>query len=405
MKSLELRDRKVQLCADERKIFEAAKAENRAYTVDELESIEKLEAEMRSIDEQSVDCKRQEEAAAAVEARMSEPVHEFTMSGDLGSTGAGAGGSGLSVTESRWFNDMIEGRTTQSTSTISEFIPKPLQDRMIQLLDRVSAARQVADVFTVASPVRVARQSSYGTALTSVAEAGAAVAYDPGIDEIDTSTKISKGFGESTLTVELLQDSQFDTETVVMNMIAEAAGHFQENEFMNGDGSGNPEGLMVAITGANAFDVGGTGTLTATRVTEALLTKLPPQYMGLPRWLVVSQKAAAELLAAEDGNGRLLLQQQASSTFANMPSMSILGTQILISSAAPGGGGNAGAWANGDYMGTILTQGSYGIYDHGGFQMLRDPYSGGTNGLVKVNGWIRSAGIVQRPQSIVQITY
>jgi HK97 family phage major capsid protein len=405
MKSLELRDRKVQLCADERKIFEAAKAENRAYTVDELEKIEKLEAEMRAIDEQSVDCKRQEEAAAAVEARMSEPVHEFTMSGDLGSTGAGAGGSGLSATESRWFNDMIEGRTTQSTSTISEFIPKPLQDRMIQLLDRVSAARQVADVFTVASPVRVARQSSYGTTLTAVAEAGAAVAYDPGIDEIDTSTKISKGFGESTLTVELLQDSQFDTETVVMNMIAEAAGHFQENEFMNGDGSGNPEGLMVAITGANTFDVGGSGTLTATRVTEALLTKLPPQYMGLPRWLVVSQKAAAELLSDEDDNGRLLLQQQASSTFANMPSMSILGTQILISSAAPGGSGNAGAWANNDYMGTILTQGSYGIYDHGGFQMLRDPYSGGTNGLVKVNGWIRSAGIVQRPQSIVQITF
>jgi HK97 family phage major capsid protein len=405
MKSLELRDRKVQLCADERKIFEAAKAENRAYTVDELEKIEKLEAEMRTIDEQSVDCKRQEEAAAAVEARMSEPVHEFTMSGDLGSTGAGAGGSGLSATESRWFNDMIEGRTTQSTSTISEFIPKPLQDRMIQLLDRVSAARQVADVFTVASPVRVARQSSYGTTLTAVAEAGAAVAYDPGIDEIDTSTKISKGFGESTLTVELLQDSQFDTETVVMNMIAEAAGHFQENEFMNGDGSGNPEGLMVAITGANTFDVGGSGTLTATRVTEALLTKLPPQYMGLPRWLVVSQKAAAELLSDEDDNGRLLLQQQASSTFANMPSMSILGTQILISSAAPGGSGNAGAWANNDYMGTILTQGSYGIYDHGGFQMLRDPYSGGTNGLVKVNGWIRSAGIVQRPQSIVQITF
>jgi hypothetical protein len=85
--------------------------------------------------------------------------------------------------------------------------------------------------------------------------------------------------------------------------------------------------------------------------------------------------------------------------------VSILGTQILISSAAPGGSGNAGAWANNDYMGTILTQGSYGIYDHGGFQMLRDPYSGGTNGLVKVNGWIRSAGIVQRPQSIVQITF
>ena len=405
MKSLELRDRKAALCAEERSIFEAAKAENRAYTVDELEKIEKLEDEMRGIDAETNDV-RQAEAAAAVEARMNEPVHEFTMSGALGSTGAGSGGTGLNATEARWFTDMIEGRTTQSTSNLGEVIPKPLQDRMIQLLDRVSAARQVADVFTVSSPVRVARQSGYGTALAAVAEAAAATTYDPSIDEIDTSTKISKAFGESTLTVELLQDSQFDTESVVMNMIAEAAGHFQETEFMTGDGSGNPEGLMVEISGANTFDTGAAaGGLTVDEVTEAILTKLPPQYLGLPRWLIVGQKAAAELLADSDGNGRLLLQQQASSTFANMPSMSILGTQILISSGAPAASGNAGAWANGDYMGTVLTQGSYGIYDHGGFQMLRDPYSGGTNGLVKVNGWIRSAGVVQRPQSIVQITF
>ena len=404
MDSLELRDRKAALCAEERKIYEAAKSENRAYTGEELETIERLESDMAGIDAKFEEA-RQAEAAAAVEARMNAPVHDFTMSGSLGDTGAGAGGAGVNATESRWLRDMIEGRTTQTTSNLGEVVPKPLQDRMIQLMDRVSAARQVSDVFTVGSPVRIARQSGYGTALAAVAEAGAATAYDPALDEIDTSTKISKAFGETTLTVELLHDSQFDTESVVMNMIAEAAGHFQESEFMTGDGSGNPEGLMVAISGANAYDLGGSGTLTCSKVTEALLTKLPPQYMGLPRYLIVGQKAAAELLSDDDGNGRLLLQQQQNATHANMPAMSILGTQILISSGAPAGTGSAGAFADGDYVGTILTQGSYGIYDHGGFQMLRDPYSGGSNGLVKVNGYIRSAGIVQRPQSIVQITY
>lgn len=404
MDSLELRDAKAALCAEERKIYEAAKSENRAYTGEELETIERLESDMAGIDAKFEEA-RQAEAAAAVEARMNAPVHDFTMSGSLGDTGAGAGGAGVNATESRWLRNMIEGRTTQTTSNLGEVVPKPLQDRMIQLMDRVSAARQVSDVFTVGSPVRIARQSGYGTALAAVAEAGAATAYDPALDEIDTSTKISKAFGETTLTVELLHDSQFDTESVVMSMIAEAAGHFQESEFMTGDGSGNPEGLMVAISGANAYDLGGSGTLTCSKVTEALLTKLPPQYMGLPRYLIVGQKAAAELLSDDDGNGRLLLQQQQNATHANMPAMSILGTQILISSGAPAGTGAAGAFADGDYVGTILTQGSYGIYDHGGFQMLRDPYSGGSNGLVKVNGYIRSAGIVQRPQSIVQITY
>ena len=404
MSSLELREQKTALCAQERKIFETAQAENRAYTVDELEQIEKLESEMRSIDAKYEEA-RQAEASAAVQARMDAPVaSSFTMSGELG-TDAGAAGPGVQSAESRWMRDMVEGRTTQTTSTIGSVIPKPLQNRMIELLGRVSAVRQCADIFTVNSPVRIARQSGYGTALSAVAEAGAATAFDPSMDALDTSTKISKGFGECTLTNELLQDSQFDVETVVMNMIAEAAGYFQEGEFMTGDGSGNPEGLMVAVSGANTYDAG--AELDCTKATTALLTKMPPQYMGLPRYLIVGQEQAANLLADTDGSGtgRLLLQQQAQATYANMPAMSLLGTQILISSQAPGGSGGGGAFQNGDYLGVILTSGSYGIYDHGGFQMLRDPYSSATNGLVKGNGWIRSAGIVQRPQSIVQITY
>ena len=115
----------------------------------------------------------------------------------------------------------------------------------------------------------------------------------------------------------------------------------------------------------------------------------------------MTQAQAANLLSDTDdttGTGRLLLQQQAQATFANMPSMSILGTEILISAGAPA------AASNGDVIGVIMTSGSYGIYDMGGFQMLRDQYTGASNGLVKVNGYIRSAGVVLRPQSIVQIT-
>jgi len=405
MTSLELREQKTALCAEERKIFEAAQEENRAYTVDELEKIERIEQDIREIDSK-YEALRQEEAAAAVEARMSAPVGgSFTMSGTMG-TDSGPEGPGVEQTESRWIRNMLEGRTTQTTSNLGAVIPKPLQNRMIQLLDRVSAVRQAAEVYSVASPQRVPRQTGYGTSLQKVAEAGAFTAFDPQLDEIDTGQKLAKGAGICTLSNELLFDSLFDIESFVMNMLGEQAGHLQEGQFISGNGSGEPEGLMVAITGANTFDTGGTD-LDCTKVTTALLTKMPPQYMGLPRYLIVGQEQAAALLSDTDGSGtgRLLLQQQASATFANMPSMSILGTQILISSQAPGGSGGGGAFANGDYLGTILTSGSYGIYDHGGFQMTRDPYSAAENGLVKVSGYIRSAGCVSRPQSIVQITF
>lgn len=398
-KTLEMRTRKEALCAEERKVFEAAQAENRAYTVEELEKIEKLEADMRAIDAKYEEA-RQEEAAAAVAARMSAPVHSFEMSGNMGAAGAGINAENTAVqnTDNRWIRDMVEGRTTQTTSTLDHAIPKPLQAQMVQLLDRVSAVRQAAEVYTVASPVRIARQTGYATALSAVAEAGAATAVDPAMDEIDTSSKIVKGFGETTMTVELLHDSQFDLESVVMNQIAEAAGFFQDTQFCQGSGSSAPEGIFGTVANSGQYDVGGTA-LNCTKVTEALLTKLPPQYMGLPRKLIVNQAQAANLLSDTDGSGtgRLLLQQQAQATFANMPSMSILGTEILISAGAPT------TTAADDVIGVVMTSGTYGIYDMGGFQMLRDPYSGGSNGLVKVNGYIRSAGCVMRPQSLVQL--
>ena len=400
-KTLEMRTKKEALCAEERKVFEAAQAENRAYTVEELEKIEKLESDMRTIDAKYEEA-RQAEAAAAVAARMAAPVHSFEMSGSMGTTGAGITAENTAVqnTDNRWIRDMVEGRTTQTTSTLDHAVPKPLQNQMIQLLDRVSAVRQAAEVYTVGSPVRVARQSGYATALAAVAEAGAATAVDPAMDEVDTASKIVKGFGETTMTVELLHDSQFDLESVVMNQIAEAAGFFQESKFCEGSGTSEPEGVFETIANANVYDANSQA-LSCTDVTTALLTGLPPQYMGLPRKLIVSQAQAANLLSDTDGadnTGRLLLQQQAQATFANMPSMSILGTEILISAGAPTTTDQA------DVIGVIMTSGSYGIYDMGGFQMLRDQYTGASNGLVKVNGYIRSAGVVLRPQSIVQIT-
>ena len=248
-KTLEMRTQKEALCAEERKVFEAAQAENRAYTVEELEKIEKLEADMRTIDAKYEEA-RQAEAAAAVAARMAAPVHNFEMSGSMGATGAGITAENTAVqnTDNRWIRNMVEGRTTQTTSTLDHAVPKPLQAQMIQLLDRVSAVRQAAEVYTVGSPVRVARQSGYATALAAVTEAGAATAVDPAMDEVDTASKIVKGFGETTMTVELLHDSQFDLESVVMNQIAEAAGFFQEGKFCAGTGSSEPEGIFEAIT-------------------------------------------------------------------------------------------------------------------------------------------------------------
>jgi len=407
MKTVEIREARTALIEEEKKIYAKAQAESeRAFTGEELERIEKIENDLRELDHQYMQA-RDEEAKSQVADRMREPVQP-TGERDI----AAAVGNQLPAgsPEGRFFRDMVEGRTTQTLTTLAGLVPKPLMSEVSMLLDRVSAMRQVSKVASVGSAMRIPRMTGYGSAVSATAESGVYGAVDPSFGEIDTSTKIVKGAGLVDITNEMLHDGQFDIENLCIQTIAEAIGHFQENEFLNGDGTGNPEGLFKGAasggayvwTAANVYDTAvQPESLTCAKVTEALLTKMPPQYMGLPRSLVLGQAAAAALLSDVDGGtgtGRLLLQQSANATFANMPSMSILGTQIIISSAAA-----TGTITDGDMYGAIVTDGSYHIHDLGGLYVQPDPYSLAANGIKRITAYQRSAGMVVRPESIVPL--
>tara|TARA_E500000318_G_scaffold7442_1_gene6951 strand:+ start:1526 stop:2755 length:1230 start_codon:yes stop_codon:yes gene_type:complete len=407
MKTVEIREARTALIEEEKKIYAKAQAESeRAFTGEELERIEKIENDLRELDHQYMQA-RDEEAKSQVADRMREPVQP-TGERDI----AAAVGNQLPAgsLEGRFFRDMVEGRTTQDLTTLAGLVPKPLMSEVSMLLDRVSAMRQVSKVASVGSAMRIPRMTGYGSAVSATAEAATFGAVDPSFGEIDTSTKIVKGAGLVDITNEMLHDGQFDIESLCIQTIAEAIGHFQENEFLNGDGTGNPEGLFKGAasgaawdwTAANVYDTTvQPGSLTCAKVTEALLTKMPPQYMGLPRSLVLGQAAAAALLSDVDGGsgtGRLLLQQSANATFANMPSMSILGTQIIISSAAA-----TGTIADGAMYGAIVTDGSYHIHDLGGLYVQPDPYSQAASGIKRITAYQRSAGMVVRPESVVPL--
>lgn len=407
MNTVEIREARVALIEEEKKIYAAAQAESeRAFTGVELERIEKIENDLRDMDKQYMDA-REAEAKASVQDRMNEPVQP---NGQRDIAAAIGNQIPMGSPEGRFFRDMVEGRAVQNTTALSSLVPKPLMSEISLLLDRVSAARQASKVVSVGSPMRIPRLEGYGSAITSgTAEGIAFNTVDPNFGEIDTSTKITKGTGAVIITNEMIHDGQFDIENLCVQTIAEAIGHFQESKFMNGDGgaagTAEPEGLfsLDGYTPSNVFDTNGVDSadMTCALLTEGLLTKLPPQYMGLPRTVIMGQEAAAALLSDTDGSsgtGRLLLQQSANSTFANMPSMSILGTQILISSAV------AANTTNGGINAVLMTSDTYHIHDLGGLYVQPDPFSLATTGMVRVTAYQRSAGMVVRPESLVQFT-
>ncbi len=405
MTTVEIREARVALIEEEKKIYAAAQAESeRAFTGVELERIEKIENDLRDMDKQYMDA-REAEAKASVQDRMNEPVQP---NGERDIAAAIGNQIPMGSPEGRFFRDLVEGRANQTTATLSSLVPKPLMSEISLLLDRVSAVRQASKVSTVGSPMRIPRMEGYGSAVSAVAEAGTYGTVDPDFGEIDTSTKITKGAGQVTITNEMIHDGQFDIENLCIQTIAEAIGFFQENEFINGDGgaggTARPEGLFntAGYTASNVFDTSVDAVdMTCAILTEGLLTKLPPQYMGLPRTVIMGQGAAAALLSDVDGSsgtGRLLLQQSANATFANMPSMSILGTQILISSAVAANTTDAGVNA------VLMTADTYHIHDLGGLYVQPDPYTLSVQGMNRISAYQRSAGMVVRPESLVQFT-
>ena len=387
MSSLEMRDTERELYDEMRKIHDAA--EGRAFTTEECEKVERI-TELIERNAQDI---RATAARESAERALSQPVASAQNPAiDVEFAAPGAG-----TDDERWFRDRLEGRANMTTSTEAEVIPKTLQNRFIDLLDRVSAIRQASDIYSVSGPVRVARQSAYMTVPGFTAEGAAADELSVSTDEVEPV--FLKGSVDLRFTSELLADSLLDITSIAIGQASEAMGHFFEGEYCTGDGSASFEGLFEAVDGANTFDANADD-LTCSKITEALLTEMPPQYMGLPRYLILNQAQAANLMSDVDSSaGRLLLQENATSTFANMPSMSILGTPILISSGAP-----TGAIAQNDVIGVIMTQGSYGIYDRGGLTVQPDPYSLANTGVTRVIVSMRTSGIVQRPQSIVQIT-
>lgn len=405
MTTVQIREARVALIEEEKKIYAAAQAESeRAFTGVELERIEKIENDLRDMDKQYMDA-REAEAKASVQDRMKEPVQP---NGQRDIAAAIGNQVPLGSTEGRFFRDMVEGRANQTTTALASLVPKPLMSEISLLLDRVSSVRQASKVASVGSPMRIPRMTGYGSAVAATAETGAFGVVDPSFGEIDTSTKITKGAGQVTITNEMIHDGQFDIENLCIQTIAEAIGFFQENEFINGDGgaagTSRPEGLfsLTGYTPSNVFDTqANAADMTCALLTEGLLTKLPPQYMGLPRTVIMGQAAAAALLSDVDGSsgtGRLLLQQSANATFANMPSMSILGTQILISSAAAANTTAAGINA------VLMTADTYHIHDLGGLYVQPDPFSLSSLGMHRITAYQRSAGMVVRPESLVQFT-
>lgn len=192
------------------------------------------------------------------------------------------------------------------------------------------------------------------------------------------------------VSVELLQDSAFDVESLVARKLGERIARAAAPHFVSGTGSGQPKGI---ITGKTPVEL-------ATALSYAnLLTvvhSLDPAYRENAVW-AFNDATLALIHGIVDGNGRPILNTSTDG-IAGRPAMSILGYPVVIDQAF-----STYAAADDDpavgVFGDIRE--GYVIRRVRDLQLVVDPYSFAINGQVGFTAWERLDATQQNPNAYV----
>lgn len=196
------------------------------------------------------------------------------------------------------------------------------------------------------------------------------------------------------VSVELLQDSAFDLEQYLVRALATRIGRVQAAHFVTGTGTNQPEGIVTPKS-AFAAIAATTGTFAPT-YGELVQTvhAIDPLYRMGASWLF-NDKTLSAIRQIVDGQQRPLWLPQQDSGLGTLPGGTLLGYPVIIDQAMPdlAASGSAKAIAFGD-----LTE-SYVIRRVRDIQMvvLNELYA--NNGQVGFMAWARADGCVQDPNS------
>lgn len=192
------------------------------------------------------------------------------------------------------------------------------------------------------------------------------------------------------VSVELLQDSAFDIQGLVVRKLGERIARKQADDWVNGVGTTEPFGITTS-SGASSTFAGVTPT--KDELIDALHS-VDPAYRMNAIW-VFNDTQLANIRKLDDGNGRPLWLPLESSGLVTTPGGTLLGHRVVIDQAfvnpTAGGGETWGVFGD--------VREGYVIRRVRDVQLVVDPYTRAANGQVAYTVWARADGVVQNPNS------
>ena len=380
MKSTELREKRMGLVVQARKLLDAAEAEGRALTAEEREQYDRI---MADVDGLTATIERMERISE-LEARMSEPASppikpEPVEQRSGRPTGAPEYRDAFwrTMRHTRNILEPHEFRALQ-VGTDSEggyLVPDEFAKTLVQALNEANIMRTLATVIsTTSGTMEIPVVSSHGSAAWTAEEA----AYTES-DEAFSQVTLGAHKAATIIKVseELLRDSAFDLEGYLASEFARRIGALEEAAFVNGDGSGKPTGVVggstLGVTAASA------SAITSDELID-LYHSLGRQYRQRAVFLMADGTAKV-IRKLKDGDNQYLWQPGLQ---AGQPD-TLLGRPVQVSSSMPTIAANAKVILFGDMS-------YYWIADRQGivFQRLNELYA--ANGQVGFRAYERVDG-------------
>lgn len=226
--------------------------------------------------------------------------------------------------EERAFETLIRENRADVNMTKTDngaVIPTSIANRIIERVKQIAPIYALATKFNVKGkltfPVgKDAITTAYGTEFTKLDSTKV------GFDSLELDGHLVGAL--SKISNSLINNSQFDIVSYVVNKVAESIAIFLENELINGTTKIN--GVLDTTNNTNVAKFGTTAELPTVDELIAMQVQIPQQNQAGCMWLV-SNKTLVALRQLKDGNNRYLLQDDITNGFG----YTLLGKPVMVS--------------------------------------------------------------------------
>lgn len=290
-------------------IFTQAETEQRALTEDEQATFDTKTAELKALDK-TIEAKKKARSLSMMKNETPKTPEEKRS---------------VEETERRAFETLIRENRTAGNVTKTDngaVIPTTIAN---QIIERV---KQLAPLYALATKFNVKGKLTFPVAGDDFTTAyhdefTALTSQKTAFDSVELDGYLAGAL--SKVSNSLINNSQFDIVSHVVNKIAESVAQFLENELINGTTKIN--GVLDLTGNAKTVKkVETAGDLPTVDELIALQVEIPQQYQSGCMWLV-SNKTLVALRQLKDGNNRYLLQDDITNGFG----YTLLGKPVMVS--------------------------------------------------------------------------